>query len=132
MSGLRVKQGDSLNAAVKELLTTWDTSSDVLGPEWNGIATRIEAVRAALPGGIRPQFAWLIERGQSERQVPTVWWILGERESEPTTREGERWTQDAYEATWFSTKTAADAVIARLFTGPLGDVSAKATEHGFG
>lgn len=39
----------SLFAAVNALLKTWDTSADDLGPEWNGLADRIEAVRSAMP-----------------------------------------------------------------------------------
>lgn len=40
---------ESLFAALDALFETWDTSSDVLGPEWNALAERIEAVRLALP-----------------------------------------------------------------------------------
>ena len=77
--------------------------------------------------------AWLIERGQPEKQAPTVWWVMDDRSlDEPTSRDGEKWTQDALEATQFATQAAAEAVIDRLFTGPLGYTHARATEHVFG
>ena len=69
--------------------------------------------------------AWLIERGQSENHEPTIWWI-GDRDA--TSRDGERWTQDANEATWFNSREEAQAVIDRLFAHPL---SARATGHTF-
>ena len=50
--------------------------------------------------------AWLIERGQSEGQVPTIWW----RSSEWKSREPYlgQWTEDANEARKFSTKEDAE------------------------
>ncbi len=72
--------------------------------------------------------AWLIERGQSENQT-LEWWI---GDPDTVTREDEEhWTRDAYEATWFGTKDAAETIIRRLFTSVLGDISAHAVEHGF-
>jgi hypothetical protein len=74
-------------------------------------------------------FAWLIERGQSEKQSPTMWWI---GEPDALSRHGETWTQDAWQATRFTTEAAAHAVVDRLFRSPgSGDYSARAVEHGF-
>lgn len=39
---------ESLFAALDALLETWDMSADALGPEWNALAEKIEAVRSAL------------------------------------------------------------------------------------
>lgn len=71
-------------------------------------------------------FGWLIERGQPERQVPTVWWMerrygIGD------------WTDDANKAIRFATREAAEAIIRRDFTPPAsrGGPSARAVEHGF-
>lgn len=72
--------------------------------------------------------AWLIERGQPEQQAPTVWWV---GDPEAKSREGEEWTQDAWQATRFDSKAKADRVVNRLFVGPLRDVTARATEHIF-
>jgi hypothetical protein len=47
--------------------------------------------------------AWLIERGQSEGQAPTIWWT-GEAGDYP-------WTEDANKARRFTTKADADAAI---------------------
>jgi hypothetical protein len=74
-------------------------------------------------------FAWLIERGQSVHHVPTVWRIAGPHD-EVGLRDGEQWTQDAWEATRYATQAEADAVIERLLTNPKGP-TARAVEHGF-
>ncbi len=65
-------------------------------------------------------FTWLVERGQPEGQVPTVWWT------------GSGWTEDANKADRFS-REAAEAVIEAKFTPPAsrGGPSARAVEHGF-
>lgn len=44
---LLVRELRSLSAAVADLLDCWDASADSLGPEWNGLAGQIEALRAA-------------------------------------------------------------------------------------
>jgi hypothetical protein len=75
-------------------------------------------------------YAWLVERGQSESHRPTVWWIAG-----PTlrSRDGEKWTETAAEATRFATWAEAQAVVDDLFIGSrIGDPpTARATQHGF-
>lgn len=69
------------------------------------------------------EFAWLIERGQPERQVPTVWWTgLKDRDA---------WTTNAFAARRFDSQEAAEQEIARL-SGPLPRHRfGRATEHGF-
>jgi len=66
--------------------------------------------------------AWLIERGQPEKQMPTLWWV-GDN----------RWTDDAFKAMRFESREAAEGVIASKFTPPpsRGGPSARAVEHGF-
>lgn len=73
-------------------------------------------------------FVWLIERGQPERQVPTVWWS-GERRDG-----GDDWTTDPWQALRFETKADAEAQIDREYFGAGGGkkASARAVEHGFG
>ncbi len=44
-----------LEEALRDLLETWDESADVLGPEWNGIADRIEAAHRALAAAAPPE-----------------------------------------------------------------------------
>ncbi len=69
-------------------------------------------------------FAWLIERGQPERQVPTVWL----KSADPVA-----WTSDANTALRFERRASAVEVIGALFTPPpsRGGPSARAVEHGF-
>lgn len=69
--------------------------------------------------------AWLIERGQSENHVPTVWWIAGPNNE---WRDGEKWTTDASQATKYATRRSAQSIIERLFT-TFDGASARATEH---
>lgn len=71
---------------------------------------------------------WLVERGQSEGHNPTVWRIAP---STPDSRDQEGWTTDAFKATRYDTREEAQAVVDALFTGPMGRVTARATEHGF-
>jgi hypothetical protein len=59
--------------------------------------------------------AWLVERGQPERHVPPVWRIAGPKADY---RDGEQWTEDAFEATRYATREEAQAVVDALFTGP--------------
>jgi hypothetical protein len=63
--------------------------------------------------------AWLIERGQPERQVPTVWFGAG------------GWTDDANKAHRYASREQAEARIASDFTPPpsRGGPSARAVEH---
>jgi len=71
------------------------------------------------------EFAWLIERGQSMKQRPTVWWggrDLGD------------WTTDATRAKRFASREDAQAKIdAESFPRPSNDfaVFGVAVEHGF-
>jgi len=77
--------------------------------------------RAAEEG--HTEFVWLIERGQPERQVPTVWWV-----------DEHRWTSDANKAFRFSARAAAQEVIGLTLTPPqarYGGPSARAVEHVF-
>lgn len=75
------------------------------------------AERAARPAP--PETAWLVERGQPERQTPTVWWT------------GAGWTEDANLATRYGTREVAEEVIRRQFTPPAsrGGPSARVVEH---
>ena len=65
---------------------------------------------------------WLIERGQSVRQFPTIWWGGG------NTRTGENykthWTEDVNKARTFSSKESAETLCSALF-----GKSAIVTEH---
>jgi hypothetical protein len=74
--------------------------------------------------------AWLIERGQPEGQVPTVWWADRKRDG---LMDVDKWTQDAFKAERFETREEAEEVIARKFSPPAsrGGSSARAVEHGF-
>lgn len=73
------------------------------------------------------QFAWLIERGQPERQVPTVWWT------------GTDWTTDAHAAEKYATRDIAERVIVARSPipshRPPGSLSlprfGRSVEHGF-
>lgn len=80
----------------------------------------------------RREVAWLVERGQPERQSPTVWRIAGPK---PDYRAGEQWTEVAFKATRYATREEAQAVVDALFTGPSSrlpdNVTARATEHVF-
>jgi hypothetical protein len=58
---------------------------------------------------------WLIERGQPERQVPTVWWA--DRKRWGLTYMDD-WTDDANKAFRFESREAAEEVIAAKFTPP--------------
>lgn len=84
------------------------------------------AIASALAGSALSEettkFAWLIERGQSEGQAPTVW-----LDTEPT-RPGwyGGWTTDANEARKFASKAGAEAFM-RDWHIP----TARVTEHGF-
>lgn len=69
-------------------------------------------------------FAWLIERGQPERQAPTLWWA-----EEEDARWG-GWTTDAYKAVRFATKAEAEEQI-RVLSRPVGEPTMHASEHGF-
>lgn len=72
---------------------------------------------------LRDETVWLIERGQPERQVPTVWWA-----------DEHRWTSDANKAFKFSSRAAAQEVIGLRLTPPqarYGGASARAVEHAF-
>lgn len=74
--------------------------------------------------------AWLIERGQPEKQVPTVWWADRKRWG---LAHMDEWTEDANKAARFDTREAAEAVIGAKFTPPAsrGGPSARAVEHGW-
>lgn len=91
----------------------------------SGYLRLADAIFAALPestdeGDRAPATTWLVERGQPEGQVPTVWWM------------DDGWTDLASEARRY-TRAAAEAVIARKFTPPpsRGRPSARAVEHMF-
>ncbi len=77
-----------------------------------------------------PELAWLIERGQPEGQVPTVWWA--DRKRWGLTYMDD-WTDDAFKAFRFASREAAEEVITAKFTPPAsrGGPSARAVEHGF-
>jgi hypothetical protein len=92
------------------------------------IAGRVLIALAAAGETAAPmQFAWLVERGQSEKHSPTVWWIGG---PDTTNRSGESWTQDAFKATCFARRDDAQEIVDRLFTHR-GEPTARAVEHGF-
>jgi hypothetical protein len=91
------------------------------------IATTRAALAAAGETAAPMQFAWLVERGQSEKHSPTVWWIGG---PDTTNRSGESWTQDAFKATRFARRDDAQEIVDRLFTHR-GEPTARAVEHGF-
>ncbi len=69
---------------------------------------------------------WLVERGQSENQAPTVWWTGDESIG------WGGWSPDANLAERFETKEAADAVI-HLHSRPVvrdpSEAWGHATEH---
>jgi hypothetical protein len=92
---------------------------------WGMQGEQLAAALAAHPTPPPPLdavFAWLIERGQREGQVPTVWWMGNDD-----------WTTDANKAARFESREAAEEVIGRKFTPPpsRGGPSARAVEHGF-
>lgn len=66
---------------------------------------------------------WLIERGQPEGQVPTVWFSHTYRDRP--------WVTDAWQASMFRTSEEADAYISDHLTHPTRGASARAVEHGF-
>ena len=69
-------------------------------------------------------FVWLIERGQSMKQVPTVWWTGADS--------GEMWTTDAHSAQQFPSKDSAQGYIGER-SGRVGHEYpfGIAVEHGF-
>ncbi len=86
-------------------------------------------VRARLSPAASPgETVWLIERGQPEKQVPTVWWSDRKRWG---LAYADSWTQEAFKAARFESREAAEEVIAAKFTPPIGEPSARAVEHGF-
>lgn len=68
---------------------------------------------------------WLIERGQPEGQVPTVW--LENSALHPASHK--HWTTEANEAAMFPTKKDADKWIDEYLSHPVRGPSARATEH---
>ncbi len=121
----------TLREAANELIQTWRDSADCLGPEWLGMARRVDALRAALAvpaptsGLLRlgdTTFQWLIERGQPESQVPTVW--LEHSGRHPASHK--HWTTVAHEAAMFPSREAAEDYIREQSIQ-----SARAVEHGF-
>ena len=67
--------------------------------------------------------AWLIERGQAERQAPTVWW------TGDTQIGWGGWSPDPNLAQRFASKEAAEAVIFAHSRPVGGHVWGRATEH---
>lgn len=65
------------------------------------------------------EYAWLVERGQSENHFPTVWWV-----------EGHSWTEKAHEATRFATRDEAHEQVLRM-SAHISRPSSRAVEHGF-
>ncbi len=77
------------------------------------------------------EFCWLIERGQSMGQVPTIWWT-----EDAANREwGGAWTEDARKATCYPSREAAVEAMGRFYfqgePGTVTSVGALAVEHGF-
>ncbi len=77
-------------------------------------------------------FQWLIERGQPEGQVPTVWL---EHSLEHLARD-KHWTTNAREAAMFPSRETAEAYIREHFTSTVTSqnpvaATARAVEHGF-
>lgn len=89
---------------------------------------REDEAASPVPAPTQTGFAWLIERGQPEKQVPTVWWK--DRKRWGLTHMDD-WTEDANEAARFATRDEAEAFIGSKFTPPVGEPSARAVEHGF-
>ncbi len=107
---------------------------------WSGTLDRLyEWVNVNLPPAPaaanperEPEFCWLIERGQSMGQVPTVWYAGEDRWG---LTHAASWTEDAYRAIRFATREEAEAYIeSRNPPGPLlasRGPFAIAVEHGF-
>lgn len=72
----------------------------------------------------RPEYAWLIERGQNEGQAPTVW--LNTSNMKTNLYSDCEWFEDANKATRFPSREAAEEMIARI---PVR--WARAVEHGW-
>lgn len=81
------------------------------------------------PADAQPDWnGWLIERGQPEKQRPTVWWADRKRWG---LMYSDSWTTDAFKAYRFDSKEAAEQVIYQKFTPPVGEPTARAVAHGF-
>ena len=85
--------------------------------------------------------AWLIERGQPENQIPTIWWIENDPSRKKQDRKyGGRWTEDANKAAKFATREEAEIeaehfvyhayhVCEHVFLSPLTPPAPRATEQ---
>lgn len=69
---------------------------------------------------------WLIERGQSMNQTPTIW-FKGAPDAQDRAEFYAEWTEDAWKATRFGTKEQAEEARDRIF----GEDGAIVTEHVF-
>ena len=69
------------------------------------------------------EFAWLIERADSEPSAPW-YWAAGHQ---PNKGKGTGWTQDHLEAIRFARRRDADKVAERLFP----DIEVRICEHGW-
>jgi len=86
-----------------------------------GFRACADAIRAHLRechGASEPETAWLIERGQAERQVPTVWWT------------GSKWSPVAADAQTFASESDCQCTIDAM-SSPIGDKFGRASEHVF-
>lgn len=91
-----------------------------------GVPECLRQARAALAPEPPSETVWLIERGQSMGQQPTVWWT------------GIDWSADAFEATRYSSREKAEAYIEAhsgfgipSHGGPVGSRFGVAVEHAF-
>lgn len=91
-------------------------------------AERLDAPAATAQGAEDgPKLRWLIERGQRERQTPTIWFSAGGGEE----KYGYLWTEDASRANFYATEAEASAAIQHEFARFKDDprVNCRATEH---
>lgn len=118
----RAHDNDSGRAAVPEVVLR-DAAAVI---EDYRPRTALQAEAAAEAEG--PEQAWLIERGQSEKQVPTVWYMGGGDQIGPEYG----WTTDANKAQrYFSRDAAETAIEARSPLPSHRDRFGRATEHVF-
>ena len=113
--------------AASRSMEEWLASGSTGSPEdraaiWSWSSALRAALAAANPTPEPARgVAWLIERGQSEKQVPTVWWMGNDD-----------WTTDAKKAQRFFSRDAAQTAIESRSPLPSWrDRFGRATEHVF-